>query len=1140
MNKGGFFFWLAGMMLGSFLFVSPILAESPRVVITEIGAYEATDHEWIEIYNRSSEPIDLFGWKFFEANTHHGIAVFQGQSILSPGAYAIIAQKADVFMADYPNAEITIFDSAWSSLNESGEEIGLKDAVGNTVELFFYVAAPDYSLQRVDVSTDVYSVENWKEHDSDNTAGRQNEFVTEYPPDDAIPDEPMVSENPASAFDPSTIIMSELVVNPLSGENEWIELYNASTTPIDMTGFVLMDGVGTVATPTTSIDAFGFIVIELSISKFNNGGDQISLLFEDTVLSSLAYGDWDNENGEENVDTPEAGQSIAWQAGSFVLTTTPTKGFENVITMPEIPIETDSEIPPLDVLDGEDTQSPGTVDDTRRTYTAGSIVVNEFVSDPTDGSVEFIELFNTTGASIDLIGWKLLDGSEAVTSLMGSIMPAGYEVIEKPKGNLNNAGDIIVLMTPNDQEMDRVAYGSWDDSNIADNAPAAKDPYGVARRTDGVDTDNDTRDFVETLTVTPGAANVVDSGMTDTNVEGEAVIISEVYPNPPGSDSKDEFIELYNSGLGAVDITGWTLGDSTVRRFMLSGVIHPGEYRAFPRSETKISLNNSGNERVALYHLAEKPVSDIEYSGATPESQSFAFSIEDTWVWTTTPTPDKENIITGTAAAPIITVHAPAVAALGEAVTFDASDTTDPNGDDITFFWVLNDQTFEGDVWMHTFTDPGDVTVLCTAMDSTGAVSKQTIIVSIAPSRDIESASLAQDTPIIISEIFPNPIGSDLGEFIELFNPAASDVPLFGFMLDDADGGSRPYKFKEDMTIGAQSFLVVSREQTGLSLNNTFDDVRLLFEDGTVLFEMHYDEVVEGASYIQDENGQWLWTLTPTPGEMNTLQEIDAKEISKSTKKFTQTNISELADFDPGDMIEVEGVVLATPNTFATQYLYVGELDAAGIVTAGVQVYMYKKDFPNVFVGTRVLVRGELAESGMGIRIKVTGKEEMEITGTGEKPAPALFDIAQMDAGAVGKLISVTGTVTDVKTSYMYVDDGTEEIKVYFKKGAGIAKGAVHIGDSVQVIGIVQITGDSLQILPRFLEDIIVQQAATEFVTELKEGEPPREREMAEKYLTATAGGVTSILFGLLAKMHGSTALRAGKRVVSLIIKRQG
>lgn len=161
--------------------INNVSAANQDVVINEIGAYEGADYEWVEIYNRGSAPIDINGWKFVEnfidsnpGGTNHGLNFIQGGSILSAGQYAVIAQNDVKFKEKYPTYSGILIDSSWSSLNESGERIGVKDPDGNFAELFTYIEAKSFSLERKDANLNDYTAANWQEHLSGNTVGAPN------------------------------------------------------------------------------------------------------------------------------------------------------------------------------------------------------------------------------------------------------------------------------------------------------------------------------------------------------------------------------------------------------------------------------------------------------------------------------------------------------------------------------------------------------------------------------------------------------------------------------------------------------------------------------------------------------------------------------------------------------------------------------------------------------------------------------------------------------------------------------------------------------------------------------------------------------------------------------------------------------
>ncbi len=115
------------------VFIALFLIANPAfgaVVINEIMYDLETGadggREWVEILNNGDTSIDLTNWKFFENNTNHGLTVAQGNIVLSPNGYAIIADDSSKFLIDNPSFSGTIFDSAFS-LSNDGEGLAVKD-----------------------------------------------------------------------------------------------------------------------------------------------------------------------------------------------------------------------------------------------------------------------------------------------------------------------------------------------------------------------------------------------------------------------------------------------------------------------------------------------------------------------------------------------------------------------------------------------------------------------------------------------------------------------------------------------------------------------------------------------------------------------------------------------------------------------------------------------------------------------------------------------------------------------------------------------------------------------------------------------------------------------------------------------------
>ncbi|MDD5110326.1 MAG: lamin tail domain-containing protein [Patescibacteria group bacterium] len=351
-------------LAGAVLLAIPT-AVSAQVVITEIGAYETTDHEWVEIYNTGGSGVDLTGWKFWENATNHGLTVQQGDFNIPANTYAIIAQKADVFLADHPGFSGIVLDSSWGTLKESGEEIGLKDNAGNFIEQFTYLPAPATSLERAHATLTDYTATNWWPNASGSTPGQANSNAgaTAPPPattptltptpttDTSVAATPTPLPTPTPPPDPTpvpqrysrSVVINEFCADPASGQKEWVELYNAGTLPAKLDGWKLMEGAGAKKTISGELPAGGFLIVEPA-GSLNNDGDHILVLDEgNVVINEVSYGNWNDAHIADNAPTGESGQSVARRRdgavtnsslADFAVTANMTPGAPNAIATP--------------------------------------------------------------------------------------------------------------------------------------------------------------------------------------------------------------------------------------------------------------------------------------------------------------------------------------------------------------------------------------------------------------------------------------------------------------------------------------------------------------------------------------------------------------------------------------------------------------------------------------------------------------------------------------------------------------------------------------------------------------------------------------------------------------------------------------
>jgi len=772
-------------------------------------------------------------------------------------------------------------------------------------------------------------------------------------------------------------------------------------------------------------------------------------------------------------------------------------------------------------------------------FKLGDLVINELVSDPVDEEVEWLELYNIEGGQINLDGWTIEDGSGAKTILTGNIEK--FFVIEKPKGNLNNAGDLIVLRDPQGNLIDQVAYGNWPDGNLENNALAATDPNSIARKFDGQNSFNNLNDFSLTLTSTKGASNIIvlaeseeDHSSEEKNLYdfSDQIIISEIFPNPMGADNEIEFIELYNGGESDVDLLGWSLGDNTKSKykFKQTDVIKRKSYLTISRPISKIVLNNE-SDQIKLYPpLADEPIFTVSYEEVKENwSYSYATSSQE-WLWSETVTPGGDNVIKTINHPPVVAFSCPEEIVVGQPIIFDSSDTADEDGDTLEFFWDFGDGIkLKLASPEHTYLKAENYTIKLSVSDGQNEVEEEKIVrVGFSGNETSATSFDSEKIILVINELLPDPEESDAtAEWVELKNISDGKINLLGWQVDDIEGGSKPYKFGSDVWLEPGAFYVLERNESQLALNNENELARLLNPFGEVIDEVSYEKAVKGQTYARGQNKKWFWSKTPTPGEENIISVSDSSVgkvlgFSEPAEGLALVELDNIKEAEAGELVQTSGLVAVLPGVLGTQYFYI-------VGSGGAQVYNYKKDFPGLRVGDYVSVSGEISLVNNERRIKTKQKEDIKIIDHRLAPLPQLLAVEEMNENYLGSLITLTGEVTDRKGSDVYLDDGTAEAIIYLKKTTGIDVKAIAEGRKITVTGILSATASGLKLMPRGEADII-QEAETVLAGDNSQvlGEvavsdswtlSPRDKKLELfKYLLILAGGVVLVLGGLLVR----------------------
>jgi len=196
---------------------------------------------------------------------------------------------------------------------------------------------------------------------------------------------------------------------------------------------------------------------------------------------------------------------------------------------------------------------------------------------------------------------------------------------------------------------------------------------------------------------------------------------------------------------------------------------------------------------------------------------------------------------------------------------------------------------------------------------------------------------LDQYPPLILSELLPNPEGDETKEeFIEIYNPTDSAVPLWGWMLADSGRGDG-FVFEQDTIIAAKEYVTISRAVFDFALNNSGSEtVTLTTPNGQVLDTVRFSGAQEGA-VLAWTGARWRWTPYATPDAPNAFPEeieIDLdvpkkvfvhEQATFSAKIATHDDVSVRWDFGDGSRSYKEVATHAFTKT--------GTFDAALTVT---------------------------------------------------------------------------------------------------------------------------------------------------------------------------------------------------------------
>lgn len=304
------------------------------------------------------------------------------------------------------------------------------------------------------------------------------------------------------------VVINEIMYNLEGADdpNEWIEVFNASDVPIDLTGWKFNDGKNHILNIPPEKGSVGSIIIQSreyiiladnaatfledhpgfsgtvidTVMILNNTSGNLSLIDNDgNTIYSMSYQNGLGANG--NGKTLEKNEN-SWSESVNVGGTPGARNSMVADSDPQIP--TDSELINTDNLprsivpsqettieesasiNAEDTNVNRLEISGNQMSQSDSVIINEIMpySAGPDAEEEWVEIFNFGNESADLSSWNLEDAEGSTNAYKfpeGTVLSAGsYLVLSRPttKIILNNDADGLKLIRPDGEIAQTVQY----------------------------------------------------------------------------------------------------------------------------------------------------------------------------------------------------------------------------------------------------------------------------------------------------------------------------------------------------------------------------------------------------------------------------------------------------------------------------------------------------------------------------------------------------------------------------------------------------------------------------------------------------------------------------------------------------------
>jgi hypothetical protein len=241
----------------------------------------------------------------------------------------------------------------------------------------------------------------------------------------------------APAWSSSPILLNEVHPNPVSGQKEWVEIYNSDSVSQSISGWKIKEKTGSGTTTTHSLPSFtlpagSVCFYEFGGSSLNNDQDTVSL----------------EDNASVEVDSFAYTSTVSGKSFSRI----PDGSLWSALVDPSKSSSCDSLT----------TTETGATPSTPSTTTG--LHLNEAMVNPEVGALEWVELYNDNVVTLGLGGFKIDDnesGSQPISLPNDAAIAAkGYFYYQLTNAIFNNDADSVRLLSPSGEELSKFSYST--------------------------------------------------------------------------------------------------------------------------------------------------------------------------------------------------------------------------------------------------------------------------------------------------------------------------------------------------------------------------------------------------------------------------------------------------------------------------------------------------------------------------------------------------------------------------------------------------------------------------------------------------------------------------------------------------------